>query len=258
MIYLIGGNGFVGSAFARLFASQKLEYRIITRENVEDFKGTSCELLINANGNSKKFMATRDPLWELDASVMSVARSLDYFDAKRYVLLSTGDVYPQTHNVDVSHEDQILDVTKMSRYGLHKYMAETLVRGVHPNHIIMRMGGFVGENLSKNAIFDMLNDADLWLDLNSNLQFINTDDAANIITQLAQNENIINEIINLGATGKASLRNAYDLAGSKSQVKTDANLVEYELNLDKLKSLYTGQLPNSNDTVAQFIENWKK
>ncbi len=257
MIYLIGGNGFVGSAFARLFGSLKQDYRIITRENAETFKGTSCDLLINANGNSKKFMATRDPLWELDASVMSVARSLDYFDAKRYVLLSTGDVYPQTHCTDVTNEDQVLDVTKMSRYGLHKYMAETLVRGVHPNHIIMRMGGFIGENLSKNAIFDMLTGGDLWLGLDSNLQFINTDDAALIVFELAQNDAIQNEIINLGALGKASLQTAYDLSESKSVVKEGANAVQYELNLDKLASLYTGDLPNSQDIVAQFIKNWK-
>ena len=253
MIYLIGGNGFVGSAFARLFEAQGLEYQIITRDNAVEFKGTACDLLINANGNSKKFMATRDPLWEFDASVVSVARSLDWFEAERYVLLSTGDVYPQTHDPKFSDEEQVLDVAKMSRYGLHKFLAEQLVRGVHKNHLVFRMGGFVGPNLQKNAIFDMLTGGPLWLSLDSKLQFIHTDDAAKIVYTLASNPSICNQTINLGARGMASLREAYDHAGSSSEVKEDAQNVTYELSLEKLERLYGLSLPDSAETIRAFV-----
>ena len=257
MIYLIGGNGFVGSAYARLFDVQGLKYQIITRDNAVEFKGTSCELLINANGNSKKFMAARDPIWEFEASVNSVLYSLEDYKAERYVFLSTGDVYPQTHSPDVTDEDQSLDVSKMSRYGLHKYLAEQLVRGTHPNHLIIRMGGFVGKGLSKNAIYDMLTGGDLWLSLDSQLQFINTDDAAQIVFSLAQNAEIKNETINLGANGRASLRDAYALCHSTSSVKPDAGKVSYELSLAKLARFYHGDLPDSSDTIKSFILNNK-
>ncbi len=64
MIYLIGGRGFVGSACARLFAAKGIEHRVITRENYASFRGTPCDVLINANGNSRKrysFTAMRLP-----------------------------------------------------------------------------------------------------------------------------------------------------------------------------------------------------
>lgn len=257
MFYIIGGNGFVGSAYARLFDAQGLKYQIITRDNAVEFKGTSCDLLINANGNSKKFMANRDPIWEFEASVNSVLYSLEDYKAERYVFLSTGDVYPQTHSPDVTLEDQILDVSKMSRYGLHKFMAEQLVRGVHANHLIIRMGGFVGPGLSKNAIYDMMTGGDLWLGLGSRLQFINTDDAANIVFGLAQNNDIKNETINLGAKGKASLQEVYVACGSQSVVKEDAKDVTYELSLDKLARLYGGVLPDSRETGLNFMKGHK-
>ena len=54
MIYVLGGKGFVGSAYGRLFSNLGEEYEIITKSNFENFRGTSCDFLINANGNSKK------------------------------------------------------------------------------------------------------------------------------------------------------------------------------------------------------------
>ena len=77
MIYIIGGKGFVGSAIVRACQRRGLEYQILTRDMMEQFIGTSCELLVNANGNAKKYMAEREPLWEFDASVRSVRASLE-------------------------------------------------------------------------------------------------------------------------------------------------------------------------------------
>lgn len=252
MIYLLGGRGFVGSAFARLFQRDGIEHQIITRDNVDEFKGTTCDILINANGNSKKYMADRDPQWEFQASVTSVANSLDWYKADRYVLLSSGDVYPDTSSPETTREDQSIETANLSRYGLHKYMAEELVRQ-HPNHLIIRMGGFVGLNLSKNAIFDMMANAPLWLSLDSELQFIHTDDAAKIIWTFAQDKTIKNETINLGAEGKTSLREAYVWSNSRSEVKENAKTAIYELSLDKLKQLYQKELPDSAESVKRFI-----
>lgn len=253
MIYLIGGNGFVGSAFARLFQRLGVEHKIITRDNKEEFKNTSCDILINANGNSKKYMADRDPEWEFEASVTSVANSLEWYKAGRYVLLSSGDVYPETASPALTQEGQEIDHKKLSRYGLHKLMAEKLVREIHPNYLIMRMGGFVGPHLSKNAIYDMMRDDPLWLSLDSRLQFIHTDDAAEIVWALAQNDAVKNEIVNLGASGTVALRYAHSWAKSRSEVKEEAKTVTYELSLEKLQRLYGLELPESAETVRRFI-----
>ena len=184
MIFIIGGKGYVGQAYPRLFESRGIAYTLVTRENYGELIGQSCSVLINANGNSKKFLADQDPVGEFDASVTSVVRSLADFKADHYVFLSSGDVYPQQDTPSTTREDDPLDMRAMSRYGLHKYTAENLVRAIHPGPLVMRMGGFVGPGMKKNAIFDMLNDQPIWLTPDSELQFISTDRAAALVWSL--------------------------------------------------------------------------
>lgn len=253
MILLLGGNGFVGSAFKRLFEKQDIPHILLTRSNYEDHIGKSCDIFINANGNSKKFMADRDPAWEFDASVHSVSRSITEFNSKRYIHLSTGDVYPKQDSPDITNEDDILDPQKMSRYGLHKYLAETLVRGTNPNHLVFRMGGFVGPGLKKNAIFDMLNNDPVWLDADSQLQFISTDKAASIIWELALKD-IQGEIFNLGARGTVRIGDVYQQIGSKSEFKDEAKRVQFEINVEKLAGALDGPLPSTQDEITAFID----
>lgn len=253
MIFLIGGNGFVGSAYARLFEARGFEYRILTRANAEEFAGQSCDVLINANGNSRKFMADREPLWEFDASTRSVAQTLEWFDPKLYVLLSTGDVYPDQSSPALTSEDQSIDVTRISRYGLHKYLAEQVVRGTRDRWLVFRMGGFVGPLLKKNAIFDMLNDQPVWLSPDSELQFISTDNAAEIVWSIVEN-GVTNEIINLGGSGLAHLGRLHARIGSSSQFKPDAAQTRFELSTNKLRKLYGKELPCTQDDVLTFVE----
>ena len=66
MIYIIGGRGYVGSGFARYCRTRRLPHQVITRENYDEFAGTSCDVLVNANGNSRKFLADREPVAEFD------------------------------------------------------------------------------------------------------------------------------------------------------------------------------------------------
>lgn len=254
MIYVIGGDGFVGSAYIRLLERLGLTYTKVTRANFEELRGTSCDVLINANGNSKKFMSTRDPLWDFDASVTSVVRSLEYFKAGRYVFLSSGDVYPETDTPGKSVESQTIDLSRISRYGLHKYLAEQAVQGVHREWLIMRMGGFVGHGLRKNAIYDMMQGDPVWLSPDSMLQFINTDSAAALVWSLVQ-AGVALEVVNLGAGGVVRLADVHAHLGSASPFKPEAPTIRYELSLDKLARLHGQALPGSRDEVFQFLDN---
>lgn len=257
MIFLVGGEGFVGSAFARLLTAVREPFQIVTRSNFEEFEGASCDVLINANGNSKKFLADRDPSWEFDASVFSVVKSLNTIKVGTYVHLSTGDVYPTQRTPQETREDLALDVARMSRYGLHKYVAETMVRGSHKNWLIFRMGGFVGPGLKKNAIYDMLNDAPVWLHPESELQFISTDSAARIIWSIVA-RGTRNEIINLGANGVASIGEIYKRIGSRSVFQADAPRVRFELSTNKLGATYGDRLPSTKDEIELFLSSVKR
>lgn len=253
-IYLIGGYGFVGSAYKRLFDKLGLDCHIITRDNAEEYKGTSCDILINANGNSKKFMARRDPVWEFEASVSSVVQSTEWYKANKFVLLSTGDVYSGPFNPEKTSEDSVIPLADVSRYGLHKRMAESYIEATKSDFLIMRMGGFVGPGLKKNAIYDMIKGDPVWLAPESKLQFIHTDSAARIVWSLIE-KGVSNEIVNLGASGMVELREVYKIIGSKSEFKADATEISYELSTKKLAFLYEDELPTSRDEVLSFLSN---
>lgn len=257
MIFLLGGGGFVGSAFARLFTELDLPYVLITRENYHQYIGQSCDYFVNSNGNSKKFMADRDPTWEFDASVTSVARTLSDFEIGKYIHLSTGDVYPSQSSPEVTREDMALDPSKMSRYGLHKYLAETLVRGARPESLVFRMGGFVGPGLKKNAIFDMLNNEKVWLDRDSELQFISTDNAARLMWSLVEKD-VCGEIVNLGTKGVASIGSLYERIGSKSEFVPHAKKVRFEINTEKLERLLGCPLPSTEDEIDAFLKSMNR
>jgi nucleoside-diphosphate-sugar epimerase len=252
MIYVIGGTGFVGSAYARLFERKGLPFRIIRREDFDSLRDTSCDILINANGNSKKFLADQDPNGEFEASVSSVLRSLTAFKFDKYVHLSTGDVYPAQSCPEQSREDIGIPVERLSRYGLHKFLAEQLVRNYAKKWLVVRMGGFVGPGLKKNAVYDILNDQPVWLSPDSELQFIQTDTAAELVWNMVEN-GVTGEVVNLGAEGVLNLAEFHRSVESSSIYKPEAKPVRFELNLDKLRSLVSLPIPHTRDEVFNFV-----
>ena len=251
MIYILGGEGFVGSAYARLLRELDEPFIVVTRANYGSLRGSACSVLINANGNSRKFLATRDPLRDFDASVRSVAASLEDFRAQRYIFLSSGDVYPDTSSREATREDTPIDLSRVSRYGLHKYIAEQLVRSVHPAWLVVRMGGFVGPGLKKNAIFDMLTGDPVWLSPESELQFISTDSAARLVWGLVQS-GALREVVNLGAEGLLHLGEFHRMVESASSFKPGAPTVRYKLSLERLRRLSGKPLPRTADCVSEF------
>lgn len=228
---------------------------MITRENYQEFAGTACDMLVNANGNSRKFLAARDPVGEFDQSVRSVAVSLAAFTAGTYVLISSGDVYDDPSGPDTTTEERDIDPTRMSRYGLHKFLAERLVIGAHPNWLVVRAGGFVGPGIKKNAIFDILTGAKVWLSPESALQFIHTDRAAEIIMGIAAS-GTSRQIVNLGGRGTLRLGDFCAAIGSRAMFDPQAPTVKYELSLARLTALSPIEVPESRDEVSRFAASW--
>lgn len=251
MIDIIGGNGFVGSAIVRACQRRGLDHQILAHDNIDSFTGSSCDLLINANGNSKKFMAEREPLWEFDASVRSVRASLANIHAARYVHLSSCDVYPDCTSPETTRETHVLDVTQQSAYGFHKYLAEQCVMRYAPEWLIFRMGGFVGPGLKKNAIYDILHGGPLWLSPESALQFIHVDTAADIILDMALS-NVRSEVFNLCGTGVISLSEVISAAGGEVVCKPEAETVRYEVNTDKLRTVV--DIPSTREAVLAYVK----
>ena len=65
-IFLLGGEGFVGKGFVDFFIKNGISYNVINRKNYKDFLGKKCDLFINANGNSRKYISSKNPILDYD------------------------------------------------------------------------------------------------------------------------------------------------------------------------------------------------
>lgn len=251
MIFIIGGKGFVGSAFVRLCENNNLEYTIITRDNYRSYIGQSCDVLINANGNSNKIVVEEDNLFDFEASVVSVKKSLIDFEAKSYVYLSSGDVYPNATAQTTTKENQTINVRKLSTYGFHKYLAELCVKQSAKKWWIFRLTGMVGIGLKKNAIYDLLYGDKLWLNPASKFQYINTDTVADIIMNVLQNSHP-NQIFNLAGKGIVELSEVINLIATEIQLPYSRKVIVHEINTEKIEQY--AKLPQSMKTVKKYIK----
>lgn len=241
----------MGSAFARLCEKRGIPHKIITRKNYGEFAGKSCDIFINANGNSKKFLSQKEPLADFDASIRTVCSSLHDFRYDKYVLCSSCDVYPDLSNPSNNSEATDIDITKLSRYGFHKYVAEQFVRYEASKFLIFRFGGFVGPGMTKNPIFDILNGGPLWLHPGSRLQYLHTDVAADRVWRLVEN-NVTNETVNLCGNGLIGLDEVMARLGLSVPVNEGSLKVVYEINIRKALGYF--DIPESRQTVLEFVD----
>ncbi|MBM3450329.1 MAG: NAD(P)-dependent oxidoreductase [Armatimonadetes bacterium] len=250
MIYVLGANGFLGSAFARRCSARGLAWRAITRESYATLAGTACDWLVNANGNARKYLAAERPVDEFDRSVRSVRASLRDFDAGGYILLSSCDVYPDVSRPETTREEAPIDVATQTPYGFHKYLAELCVRHDAKRWLVFRGGGFVGPGLRKNAVYDVLHGGPLWVDPASEFQYLETDAAADIVLDVAA-AGVTNEVFNLCARGVVSVTDVITMAGRTVAARPGSPRVRCEIDLDKLAARIA--VPETRDTVASFL-----
>lgn len=254
-IIVIGAKGFLGSAIVAEANKRKHDVVPVTRQNYNELVGSTCDVLINADGNSKKYLATEDPVKDFELSVFSVIQSLQDFKAQQYIYLSSIDVYSNVSDPRENAENSVIDLPKLSTYGFHKYFAEEIVKHFAQHWLIIRMGGFVGSGQRKNSVYDMLNRKQLYVHPDSEYQYLNTRDLARILLTLIQN-GLRNEIINVAGDGTISLSKiagfipGYAFPADSYNLKSE----RYEVNIRKLKTHTT--VPRTEKTIKSFIENF--
>lgn len=226
----------------------------VTRANYDVCKGMSCDLLVNANGNSKKFLARENPPLDFDLSVRSVHAALHDFKAGRVVHLSTIDVYSDTRDPANNAEDCVIEEERLSPYGFHKLMAERLVRYYAKSWLVMRMGGFVGPGLRKNSIFDLLHGQPLRVHPDSAYQYLDSRKLAEFVFDLADRVPG-NETINCAGDGLISVREiARLIPGAVPPENVAAGPERYEVNIRKLAGFV--RVPRTAETVANFVSEF--
>lgn len=249
---VIGAQGFVGSALAAEAVRRGYEVVAVGRGNYDAVKGQSADLLVNAGGNSRKYLDERNPAEGFARSVASVLQVLQDFRFGRYVQISSGAVYPREDDPALNGEDEPLAPEQMTRYGFHKWLAELLVRHYAADHLIFRVGGCVGPGLRKNALYDLLAGAPWFVHPASEFQFMDTRDLARAVFQLHESGLAAGTVLNLSTRGTVSIRQAAEWAGVPLSAEARARpRIRAELNVERAARLLP--LPETAETVRRFI-----
>lgn len=165
-IGVLGGAGFLGREIVRVL-EKKHNVSAITKYNYDFYKYKHFDIIINANGNSKKHLAEKDPVWDFAASVLSVYKTLFDFEFKRYIYISSID----------SHSENI--------YGFHKGLAEQIIveHAYNKNfeYSIIRCASIIGKDMTKGVVYDILRDIPLRITADSRMYFITNTAIAQLI-----------------------------------------------------------------------------
>ena len=249
---IIGGRGFVGSALTE--AAIKLGWGVMVagRQEYHEHVGRHFNLVVNASGNASRFRANQEPLFDLEASVLSVQRTLIDFKFDHYALVSSVDVYNSLTTLDATSEDADIDLASLCTYGFHKRIAELLVTRQAESWQVFRLAQMVGPGLKKGPTFDLLNRQPLWVSPDTRLHYLSTRNVARVLFDLIEGAPR-NEIYNISGRGNVAMRDVIamlpeplqdvEFAGREQQ--------EYQINTDKTNSYC--RLPSSKDEIHAFL-----
>lgn len=225
----------------------------ITKDNYAQNIHTMFDVVINANGNSRRYFANQNPQDDFFASTVSVMNSIFDFPSKFYIYISSSDVYENHTSEKYTKEKALIDTVNLQSYGFHKHLAELIVRKYKEKFLILRCSMILGTNLKKGPIYDLIYNHPLYITLHSRLQFITTQAIAQIIETLLKNS-VANETLNIGGRGSFDFAKIRKLIDKKIQVSPRAETQIYEMNVRKIKSLYPA-LKTSEEYLQEFIKH---
>ena len=202
-IGVIGHKGFLGKELIKVLSAIPANY------------DDKFDVIIDANGNSKKYLANKYPYYDFKKSVNSVYYNVLNLKYKEYYYISSFDVF------------------KDNVYGFNKQLAENIVKYYCKNYNILRCSAIIGLEMKKGILYDYINNIPLSVSKESILQFITNTEIANIIKFMIFNK-IINKIFTVGGFPPVKIGEVLKNAKYK-----DISVCQYyDYPIDYLKSFY--------------------
>lgn len=249
---VLGSTGLVGSAVCVRLQTSGFNILRVHSRNYDQYIGARADVLINCNGNAYRFRANQDPAWDYQASVMSVARSLEDFSVELYLYVSTIDVYLDKGSPTGNHEGMVIDLERLDVYGRHKRQAEELVQEQAKNPLILRLGTAIGDRLKKGPLYDMLSHKALHMSLDSELSFVDTDFMSEAVEKFIATRPP-HDIINLTGTGSARLRDLVEQVQRPVHVRPEAKNVHHHYNINNQRLQSFMRVPTSLEMARRVL-----
>jgi len=149
---LIGYTGFVGGT---LLAQRPFD-ALYNSSNIDEIAGRAFDLIVCAGAPAEKWKANAEPERDL-ANIERLAAAVTRASARRFVLLSTVDVFASPIAVD---EQSPVSTEGLHAYGRNRRLLEERI-GSSFDTTVVRLPGLYGRGLKKNVIYDFLHDNDV-------------------------------------------------------------------------------------------------
>lgn len=248
---IIGSNGMLGSNLVRYFR-RYFQVIAIHKENYDSHMGKSFDILINANGNSKRFWANKNPQEDFIASTTSVYKSIFDFSSDLYIYISSPDVYENHTGPEYTKETREIDPENLKPYGFNKYLSELIVKKYKKKFLILRCSMILGAGLKKGPFYDITRNNPLFATSETRLQLITTQAIAEIIKSLL-GKHILNTTLNVGGMGTFAFTKINEYFDKDIHISPDAEKQIYEMNIEKIKHLYPF-LKTSKEYLRDFLK----
>ncbi|OIO60689.1 MAG: hypothetical protein COZ46_01545 [Verrucomicrobia bacterium CG_4_10_14_3_um_filter_43_23] len=243
---LIGFTGFVGSNLREQFRFDG-EFN---SANIASLKDSTYHTVICAGIPAKKWIANQHPE-EDRKNIEALAEHLKGASIKRFVLISTIDVYPSpidfNEDFDPSEEEN-------HPYGVNRIWFENFIKQTFPIHYIIRLPGLFGNYLKKNVLFDLLNDNCLeQINPDSSFQYYYLKNLKSDIAKMIDNDiRVINFATEPIKTSAIIERFFKDKA--VGQKKSNTSLYAFRSKYDRLWNGQHGYLYNADQIMRELGE----
>ncbi len=145
---LIGSTGFVGSTLLREVSFDATYHS----PNINQIEGRDFDLVVCAGAPAAKWKANKEPEADL-ANIQKLMGHISRAKVRRFVLVSTIDVYPTPVGVD----ENTVPNSSGGAYGANRLVLEKFAKD-NFGATVIRLPGLFGEGLKKNAVYDLIND----------------------------------------------------------------------------------------------------
>lgn len=144
-VLLTGYAGYIGSNLIPKLLEEVEGFRGCDLSNGYDFAdvyGESFDTVIHLAAHSSVTKSLADPDECLDNNAFKLIPFLRQNDIGKLIFTSTGGaIYGEKH---FAKEEDASWNGCISPYGQSKYLAEKIIRQLHPNHVILRLGNVIG------------------------------------------------------------------------------------------------------------------
>jgi len=254
---IVGAEGFVGRFLFGHFAAAGHTVTPIGRSS--PLPGAAVDVVIDCNGDARRFWANENPVESYHANVVATIERMTTLNYRRYVYLSTIDVYGNARDDPAANtEDAPIALDGLETYGFQKYLSEQIVHHHMPGSLILRVGTLIGPGLRKNPIHDALNGLPIRQTPESTLSLITLGKLAEALYRLlaADAKGIFNVSAVAALDIATMLRRVADALGpdaASPAFHPELMTTAYDISVAKL-SRYI-DLPDSDSMLLDYLDD---